>query len=298
MLGYDSSNSNSFQFIYWKLKIFGISDNIIKMDDDYFLGKKLEKKDFFYVKNGKVIPLITNANFLKIDHDSVKKNIKFYENLAKIQKEEQNNYNFKFSMYLTLELILNIFHASNNDITYVPYFRHNALPINLIELKEAHDLIYKSKFRYNTLDCDYRISGYIQFQFFLLSYTFLKYYKQVNHIPSKYLSLKNTISEINKYPLFCINKGAENYTKLNLYEEKIFLEYLFPNPSPFEIVDYKLVNLSFNTIYLMNGLLMTNQNKIIDMITQNNAFYLFFIIVIIAILLIIKVSNKYYYYYN
>jgi len=298
LLGYDSSNSNSFQFIYWKLKIFGISDNIITMDDDYFIGKKLEKKDFFYVKNGKVIPLITNANFLKIDHDSVKKNIKFYENLVKIQKEEQNNYNFKFSMYLTLELILNIFHTSNNDITYVPYFRHNALPINLIELKEAHDLIYKSKFRYNTLDCDYRISGYIQFQFFLLSYTFLKYYKKVNHIPSKYINLKNTISEINKYPLFCINKGAENYTKLNLYEEKIFLEYLFPNPSPFEIVDYKLVNLSFNTIYLMNELLMNNQNKIIDMITQNNAFYLFFIIVIIVILLAIKVSNKHYYYYN
>jgi hypothetical protein len=117
---------------------------------------------------------------------------------------------------LTLELILNIFHYSNNDITYVPYFRHNALPINLIELKEAHDLIYKSKFRYNTLDCAYRTSGYIQFQFFLLSYTFLKYHKKVNHIPSKYINLKNTISEINKYPLLCINKGAQNYTKLNL----------------------------------------------------------------------------------
>ena len=159
-------------------------------------------------------------------------------------------------MYLTLELILNIFQASNNDITYVPYFRHNALPINLIELKEAHDLIYKSKFRFNTLDSDYRISGYIQFQFFLLSYTFLKYNKKVNHIPSKYLTLKNTISEIHKYPLFCINKGAENYTTLNLYEEKLLLEYLFPNPSPYEIVDYKLVNLSFNTIYLMNILLI------------------------------------------
>ena len=197
-------------------------------------------------------------------------------------------------MYLTLEFILNIFNVSNDDITYIPYFRHNALPINLIELKEAYDLIYKSKFRYNTLDCGYRISGYIQFQFFLLSYTFLKYYKKVNHIPGKYINLKNTISEIHKYPLFCINKGAENYTTLNLYEKKIFLEYLFPNSSSYEIVDYKLTNLSFNTIYLMNELLMTNQNIIIYLITQNKIFYLFFIIMIIIILLIIKFSNKYY----
>ena len=45
------------------------------------------------------------------------------------------------------------------------------------------------------------------------------------------------------------------------------LEYLFPNPSPYEIADYKLVNASFNT---MKELLMTYQNIIIDMITENN----------------------------
>jgi hypothetical protein len=265
------------------------------MDDDYFIGKKLEKNDFFYVKNGKVVPLITNANFIKIDQDSLKKDIKFYKKIAKMQKEEQNGYYFKFSQFLTLELIIKIFNISNNDIIYVPYFRHNAIPLNLIELKEAYKVIYKSKFRYNTLDCGYRISGYIQFQFFLLSYTFLKYYKKVNHIPSKYINLKNTISEINKYPLLCINKGAQNYTKLNLYEEKIMLEYLFPNPSPYEIADYKLVNLSFNT---MKELLMTYQNNIIDLITQNKIYYLFLIILIIVILLIIKISNNYYYNYN
>jgi len=295
LLGYDSSNSNSFQFIYWKLKIFGISDNIITMDDDYFIGKKLEKNDFFYVKNGKVVPLIINANFIKIDQDSVKRNIKFYDKMAKMQNEEQNGYYFKFSQFLTLELILKIFNISKKDIIYVPYFRHNAIPLNLIELKEAYKVIYKSKFRYNTLDCGYRTSGYIQFQFFILSYTFLKYYKKVNHIPTKYINLKNTIFEINKYPLFCINKGAQNYTKLNLYEEKIMLEYLFPKPSPYEITDYKLVNLSFNT---MKEVLMAYQFEILDLIAQNKIFYLFLIILIIAILLIIKVSNNYYYNYK
>ena len=31
LLGYDSSNSLAFQYRYWKMKKFGISDNIIVM---------------------------------------------------------------------------------------------------------------------------------------------------------------------------------------------------------------------------------------------------------------------------
>ena len=46
------------------MKKFGISDNIIIMDDDCFIGNSLNKSDFFYVKNGKVVPLIINENFL------------------------------------------------------------------------------------------------------------------------------------------------------------------------------------------------------------------------------------------
>ena len=54
LLGYESSNCNAFLFRYWKMKKFGISNNIIIMDDDYFIAKKLKKSDFFYVKNGEV----------------------------------------------------------------------------------------------------------------------------------------------------------------------------------------------------------------------------------------------------
>ena len=45
ILGYESSNSLAFQYRYWKMKKFGISDNIIIMDDDCFIGNKLEKDD-------------------------------------------------------------------------------------------------------------------------------------------------------------------------------------------------------------------------------------------------------------
>ena len=296
LLGYDSSNSNAFEFSYWKMKSFGISDNIIAMDDDYFFGKKLEKKDFFYIKNGIVIPLITNANFIKIDHNSVIKSIKYYGRMIKINKDEQNHYNYQYSKYLTMEFILNLFNVPNNGIIYVPNFRHNAIPVNLVELKEAYSSIQKSKFKYNTLDCTFRISGYIQFQFFLLSYTFLKYSKKVNHIPSKYINLKNSISELYKYPLFCINKGVDNYTKLELYEEIILLEYLFPTPSPYEIVNNRLINLSFYSIHLIDQLLKINNIEIKHLISQNIIFFLFLIFIVIVIITIYKIYNIYYYY--
>ena len=47
LLGYDSSNPRAFQYRYWKMKNFNISENIIIMDDDYFIGKKIKKIGFF-----------------------------------------------------------------------------------------------------------------------------------------------------------------------------------------------------------------------------------------------------------
>ena len=58
LIGFDSSNSNLFQFNYWKMKKFGISDNFIVMDDDYFIGKKLQKKIFFMLKKVKLFHLL------------------------------------------------------------------------------------------------------------------------------------------------------------------------------------------------------------------------------------------------
>ena len=48
ILGYDSSNARDFEFRYWKLKEFGLSNNFIAMDNDYFIGNKLSKNDFFF----------------------------------------------------------------------------------------------------------------------------------------------------------------------------------------------------------------------------------------------------------
>lgn len=79
ILGFDSSNSLAFQYRYWKMKMFGISDNFIVMDDDYFIGHQLKKSDFFYVENYKVVPAIITSKFLKIERITSEIKYDFYK---------------------------------------------------------------------------------------------------------------------------------------------------------------------------------------------------------------------------
>ena len=118
------------------MKEFGISDNFIVMDDDYFIGERLNKSDFFYVENGKVVPSIITSIFIQIEKQDVKKNYDFYKTLAINSKEEQNDDIFNYSRYLTYLFILNIFNISINQPIYIPKFTHNAIPCNFEEIKE------------------------------------------------------------------------------------------------------------------------------------------------------------------
>ena len=79
--GFDSSSSLVFQFRYWKMKDFNMSDNFIAMDDDCFIGKPLQKSDFFYVQDNKVVPLIITNRFLRLTKEEIKQSIDFHEKM-------------------------------------------------------------------------------------------------------------------------------------------------------------------------------------------------------------------------
>ena len=290
LLGYESSNSNAFQFRYWKMKKFGISDNIIVMDDDYFIGNKLEKSDFFQVENGKVVPSIITSNFVKVDKESSQKFCDYFEKKAKFSKEEQNNDIFLYSKYLTFLYILNVFNISAKETIYLPKFSHNAIPMNLKDIKDAYDLIYNSKYKYSTLDCPYRDYEYIQFQIFVVSYTFIKYNRTVKNIPSKFIQLSDSISSDYNISLFCINKGAGKYTYLDLGKARITMEYLFPKPSIYEIIDYSLLNLTLNITQAMNSKIIIYERHISQMITKKEFVFLESIIFIFVFLIYFKKS--------
>ena len=144
------------------------------MDDDCFIGSKLQKSDFFHVKDGKVVPSIITSHFLKLDKKIIESNCNIYREKAKNSKEEQNEDIFKYSKFLTFNFILNLFNKSYDDHIYVPKYTHNAIPINLNDVKEIYDLVYQSKYRHTTLESLYRHYEYIHFQIFVLSYRHFK----------------------------------------------------------------------------------------------------------------------------
>lgn len=257
ILGYDSSNSHAFQFRFWKLKKFGISNNFIAMDDDYFIGSPLKKSNFFYVKSGKVTPAIVTSKFLMINNNSIKKKLKQYKDIISKTKKEQNSKIFKYSLYLTYSFLLSIF----NEPLIIPKFTHNAIPVNLKELKEIYDLIYQSDYKYSTLDCLYRHIETLQFQTLFQAYSFIKYNKKVRKISYKYTTNSKTIFENYNYSLFCINTGAENSKILSFMKTRIVLEYLFPIPSSYEITNNFLPILAYNTILMLENEFKENKIK-------------------------------------
>ena len=292
LLGYESSNSNAFQFRYWKMKKYGISDNIIAMDDDYFIGHKLEKTDFFYVKKGKVVPSIITSNFVKIDKKSSLEYREFYKLKAKFPKEEQNNDQFSYSKYLTFVFILDIFNIPLNQSIYIPKFSHNAIPMNLNDIKEVYDYVYSSEYKYTTLDCPFRDYEYLQFQILVVSYTFLKYNRKVNNIPYKFIQLNDSISVKYNAFLFCINKGAGNYSYLSLYKAKIAMEYIFPFPTKYEIIDYSILKYAFNVTYSMDKIEKEYGQSLSNTITKNEFYFLLSILLINFISIILKLTTN------
>ena len=300
ILGYDSSNSYAFQFRYWKMKKFGISDNFIIMDDDYFIGNALKKSDFFYVENNKVVPAIITGNFKYINYNYAKRKYNYYKNKIKNNKIEQTGDIFSYTQFATYLYLINIF----KKYIIVPNFTHNAIPTNIKEIKEIFDLINKSKYKAYTLDSLYRHQESIQFQTFLLSYTFIKYNKKVKDIPYKYIYNSNSVLNNYNYPLFCINTGAYNNLDIYFLKSKIVMEYLFPVPTPYEIYNYSSSSIAFKVIKYMQNIInqkkeiydkhrtskMTNYDKNKN---KKKHFYIFYLYIILLLLILyIKIIFK------
>ena len=275
-LGYDSSNSHAFQFRYWKLEYFNISKNFIVMDDDYFIGKPLKKSDFFYVENGKVVPSIMAKKFFKETKFSSKEKRNYYKLKAKKDKEQS----YSSYMYLLKKNLI------------VPNFEHNAIPCNLMDLREIYSLVYRSKYRFSTLDSLKRHLESLQFQTFYMSYTFNKYNKKVHSLSYKYIDIERSFTSNYNVSLFCINTGQKRYSNLSFKKARIVMENLFPEPTKYEIINYtELASNAYDIISEMeidanvnrkNCLNNTRNNK--EMKKQLKLLFFFLIVIIFKLL--------------
>ena len=234
LLGYDSSNIHAFQFRLWKMKEFGMSDNFIAMDDDYFIGKPMNKSDFFYVQNNTVVPAIIATNYQVHTKKTFANDFNFAKNNLK-KSRPQSSTVFMYSVYNTYSFFIDEF----NSPIIVPYFTHNAIPINVKDLKEIYDLIYNSQYRNATLEALYRHLETLQFQTAVMVYTFNGYLRKVNLIKYSYIDVDNTINGNYNANLFCINTGGnKDYESISYKEARIAMNKLFPEPTPYEIINY------------------------------------------------------------
>jgi len=115
--------------------------------------------------------------FTKINKKTAKKKLIEYKEIINQTDLEQTSPVFRYSLYLTYFFILELF----GDSLYIPVHTHNAIPVNLKELREIYYIIYQSKYKYGTLNSLYRIMDNIQFQTFVVAYNFYKYKKKVRN---------------------------------------------------------------------------------------------------------------------
>ena len=257
LLGYNSSNIHAFQFRLWKLKQFGISDNFIAMDDDCFIGKPLNKSDLFYVQNNKVLPAIIATEYQVHTEKTFKKEYNYVKkNLEKFRSQSSSV--FMYTVYNTYLFYINLFKSP----IIVPYFTHNAIPINTNDLKEVYDLIYESKYRQATLDALYRHPETLQFQTAVMVYTFNKYFRKVSLVKYKYIDVASAINGNYDASLFCINTGGnKDYSKISHLKAKIAMNKLFPNPTEYELINY--TDIPYTSFQLIKNL-ESEKNKIVQ----------------------------------
>ena len=235
-LGFDSANSNVFQYRLFNMSKFGLSENFILMDDDCFIGKPLKKSDFFYYdeEQKKVLPCVVNDLFYELDVDNINR--------------DYNNFNFKrkdLNVHSTLGF--NTFQMTSKKIL-VDNFKpplidvkitHNAVPLNLNDMKEIYDLIKnKYPFANETLNSVERTLYDIQTQLLCSLYSLNVKKRKVKSIPNEYYDLKDVLYKKIDLELFVINTSGnkdKGYTLRNYQLLIAFLKRKFNKPTKYEV---------------------------------------------------------------
>ena len=232
ILGFDSANIQSFLFNLYKMENFGISKNFIYMEDDYFIGKNLKKKDFFYYDyiKKKVFPNVITWGFYDLNASQV---IRQYNELIKY-----NSINAHSKIgFLIQRLNTEKFFIDNYKFPLInTLFTHNAISENIDDLKDMNQLAKKYIYFNETLFIKERNIFSLCHQHFLNLYQLNINKRQVNPIFSSYIAIeKIKTSKLNR-PLFVINTGGNHIPlKMNYKIEKKIIEQKFSFKNIYEI---------------------------------------------------------------
>ena len=266
-LGYDSANIFAFSFNLHKMEKFGISKNFIYMEDDYFIGRPLKKKDFFYYdeKERKVLPYVITNFFSELN---VKKRLEYFDMLyhKKDNIKVHGNKGWRFSVLSTDKFLIEKYDNKTNIIN--AEFTHNAVSENIDDLKEIFKEIQDYKYINETLFSPTRHIMTLNQPHFVNMYQLNIKKRKVNIIPSLYINMENSRMFMLKYPLFVLNTCGDNIpTKKNYLHLSNIMKKRFPNSTKYEIEEIKKQkNYTFdNTIeYITNKINFLETNQTIE----------------------------------
>ena len=271
LLGFDSENNNVFLCNLYKMKQFGLSENFIYMDDDYFIAKPINKSEMFYEENGKIYPSIITSNYYELDKYFLTYRQKKFIKKKKYTKDPHSPYGFSIRQKNSQIFLYDIF--GDDDTRFgkkliEPAFTHNAIPLKLSDIEELHQLIL-DHYEYGKLILysKERSIQDLQFQTLYWDYVKNKYDRKVYKISSKFYDLNSIRTTMTgNERLFVINTSTRNYRSISFMREREILENFFPKKTKYEF-DVEKIRSNFITPKdnkLINAIFIEKMNEKIN----------------------------------
>ena len=276
LIGFESANIYAFLFNLYKLDKLGVSDNFIYMDDDYFIGKNFNKSDFFYYepKEKKVVPSLINYYFNEFDRKKVNSNYKYLFRI-KYRIHPHKHMGWRIALSSTEKFFCDFYNTSRLIYTE---FTHNAIPMNVNDLKEIFQVIQNYKYINQTLYSIERHVLTLQTQYFYGLYILNIKHRKVHTIRNRYFTIESInfkhLNDSDYAPLFVINTAGDiRLSKRQINGGMNLVKKRFPFPTKYEIISDNPSNNTNSTINSNNKNVIINKeiNKTIETVNINNS---------------------------
>ena len=239
VLGKESANIYAFTFNLFRLEKFGLANNFIYMDDDFFIGKEIEKTEFFYYdeKEKRVVPCLLNSVFTVINRQQ---KLAQYWSVFKTKDTlaPQCFMAWILSLYSTEKFFVDHF---KDQVLINPTPTHNAISYNIQDLKEIYELVLNNyEYANETLNSIQRHILTLQTQHFVDLFEINVKKRKVHTIPTNVIPMNLLKMVYMNVKLFAINTGGDKiYTEEEYRNQRQLMQQRFPNPTPYEIVQNK-----------------------------------------------------------
>ena len=235
VLGYDSANIYAFTFNLFRLEKFGLANNFIYFDDDFFVGKEIDKTEFFYYDENekRVVPCLLNGIFSELRRQET---LASYWSVYKTKDTlaPQCFMAWILSLYSTQKFFIDYF---KNTTLIKPTPTHNAISYNIQDLKEIYDLVVNNyEYANETLNSIERHILTLQTQHFVDLFELNVKKRKVHTIPTNVIPMNLLKMGYMYVKLFAINTGGDRvYTEEEYKNQRDLMKKRFPDPSPYEI---------------------------------------------------------------